>query len=56
MGVLTIVLIAHRFTTLQGCDIIYLLDQGNVVSAGGYDELFTVPNTTLDEKYTSHAG
>jgi ATP-binding cassette subfamily B protein len=45
---LTIVLIAHRLTTLQGCDIIYRLDHGNVVSADGYDELFTVPNTTLD--------
>lgn len=53
---LTIVLIAHRLTTLQGCDIIYRLDKGCVVSAGGYDELFTVPNTTLDEKDTSHAG
>ena len=53
---LTIVLIAHRLTTLQGCDIIYRLDQGSVVSAGGYDELFTVPNTTLDEKNTTHAG
>ena len=53
---LTIVLIAHRLTTLQGCDIIYRLDQGSVVSAGGCDELFTVPNTTLDEKDTSDAG
>ena len=53
---LTIVLIAHRLTTLQGCDIIYRLNQGSVVSAGGYDELFIVPNATLDEKDTSHAG
>ena len=40
---LTIVLIAHRLTTLQGCDIIYRLDKGIVVSVGGYDDLFTVP-------------
>ncbi len=53
---LTIVLIAHRLTTLRGCDIIYRLDQGSVVSAGGYDELFIVPNATLDEKDTTHAG
>ena len=52
---LTIVLIAHRLTTLQGCDIVYRLDQGIVVSAGGYNELFTVPNTTLVEKDISHA-
>ena len=53
---LTIVLIAHRLTTLQGCDIIYRLDHGRVVSAGGYDELFAVPKTTFDEKNSSHAG
>jgi len=41
---LTIVLIAHRFTTLQGCDIIYRLDQGRVVSVGGYYELDIEPN------------
>ena len=35
---LTIVLIAHRVTTLQGCDIIYRLDKGSIVSAGGYNE------------------
>jgi ABC-type multidrug transport system fused ATPase/permease subunit len=33
---LTLVLIAHRLTTLQGCDIIYRLDQGCLVTAGGY--------------------
>jgi ABC-type bacteriocin/lantibiotic exporter with double-glycine peptidase domain len=38
---LTVVLIAHRLTTLQGCDIIYRLNQGSVVSAGGYDELYS---------------
>jgi ATP-binding cassette subfamily B protein len=32
---LTILLIAHRLSTLQGCDIIYRLDQGSVVSASG---------------------
>lgn len=46
---LTIVLIAHRLTTLKFCEIIYRLDHGCVVSAGVYDELFTATNTTLDE-------
>jgi UDP-glucose 4-epimerase len=40
---LTVLMIAHRLTTLQCCDTIYRLDQGSIVSAGGYDELFTVP-------------
>ncbi len=52
---LTVVLIAHRLTTLQGCDIIYRLDQGSVVSAGGYDELFKVLNIGSNEKDTFHA-
>jgi ABC-type bacteriocin/lantibiotic exporter with double-glycine peptidase domain len=53
---LTIVLIAHRLTTLQGCDIIYRLDQGSVVSAGGCNELLKVTNATFHEKDTSHDG
>jgi len=40
---LTIVLIAHRLTTLQGCDVIYRLDRGSIVSAGGYDDLLSAP-------------
>lgn len=52
---LTIVLIAHRLTTLQGCDIIYRLDKGNIVAAGGYDEIITVSNTPLNYEITSHA-
>ena len=52
---LTIVLIAHRLTTLQGCDIIYRLDKGSIVSACGYDDIFTAPSTILDEKNTFHA-
>ena len=52
---LTIVLIAHRLTTLQGCDTIYRLDKGTAVSTDGYDDLFPVPSTALDEKDTSHA-
>ena len=47
---LTIVLIAHRLTTLKGCEIIYRLDKGCIVSAGGYNELITVANTTTYKK------
>jgi ATP-binding cassette, subfamily B, bacterial PglK len=37
---LTIVLIAHRVTTLRGCDVIYALDKGRVVRTGSYDSFF----------------
>lgn len=35
----TIVMIAHRFSTIQACDIIYLLENGKVVDEGSYDQL-----------------
>jgi HlyD family secretion protein len=38
-GSKTIVMIAHRFTTVQKCDIIYLMEQGKVVDQGTYQEL-----------------
>lgn len=37
----TIIMIAHRMTTVRDCDTIYLLDKGEVMSAGTYDELLT---------------
>ena len=38
-GTRTIILIAHRLTTLKKCDIIYLIDRGKLVDSGTYDEL-----------------
>ena len=35
----TIILIAHRLSTVKKCDRIYLLDKGTVAAAGSYDEL-----------------
>jgi ATP-binding cassette subfamily C protein len=35
----TIIMIAHRLTTVQNCDIIYLMDEGKIVNSGTYDEL-----------------
>lgn len=35
----TIILIAHRFATVQDCDRIYLLDHGRLVDEGSYAEL-----------------
>ena len=36
---LTILMIAHRLTTLQECDVIYRLDKGKIVDSGIYDEI-----------------
>ncbi len=36
---LTILLIAHRLTTIQHCDIIFVIEQGRVVAQGTYEQL-----------------
>jgi ABC-type multidrug transport system fused ATPase/permease subunit len=38
-GTRTIILIAHRLTTLKKCDTIYLMEKGNLIDSGTYDEL-----------------
>jgi len=36
---LTVLMIAHRVTTLRGCDIIFRLDHGEIVESGSYAEV-----------------
>jgi ATP-binding cassette subfamily C protein len=38
-GEKTLVIIAHRLTTIKKCDHIYLLESGKVIAAGTYSEL-----------------
>jgi ATP-binding cassette, subfamily B, bacterial PglK len=33
----TIVIIAHRLTTVRNCDMIYLVDEGSILAQGSYD-------------------
>jgi len=35
----TLIVIAHRLTTVQDCDVIYVLDGGGIVATGTYEEL-----------------
>ncbi len=35
----TIIMIAHRLTTVKECDAIYMLDKGRVIASGTYSEL-----------------
>jgi ATP-binding cassette, subfamily B, bacterial PglK len=38
-GEKTVVMIAHRLTTVRGCDVIFMMEQGRVVASGSFDEL-----------------
>ncbi|MBR2513429.1 MAG: ABC transporter ATP-binding protein [Halomonas sp.] len=38
-GQMTVVMIAHRLATVKECDIIYMLEGGQVIDAGTYDDL-----------------
>lgn len=41
LGKKTVIMIAHRVTTLDDCDRIYMMNDGRVVAEGGYEELLT---------------
>jgi ABC-type multidrug transport system fused ATPase/permease subunit len=36
----TIIIVAHRITTVKSCDAIYLMEEGNITDYGTYDELY----------------
>lgn len=37
----TIIMIAHRLTTVRGCDLIHVMKDGRIVESGTYDQLLT---------------
>lgn len=40
-GKYTIIIIAHRISTIKNCDTIYYLKKGNIIKSGTYNELIT---------------
>lgn len=37
---LTIIMIAHRLTTVEKCNKIYLIDKGKIIASGKYEEIY----------------
>jgi ABC-type bacteriocin/lantibiotic exporter with double-glycine peptidase domain len=37
---ITIIIVAHRLTTVKNCDIIFLLEKGELKNEGTFEELF----------------
>jgi ABC-type multidrug transport system fused ATPase/permease subunit len=35
----TIIIVAHRITTVKNCEVIYMMEKGVVVDSGNYEEL-----------------
>ena len=49
---ITLILIAHRLSTVKNCDVIYYLEKGKLVAKGNYEELKTkVPAFKMMSKY-----
>ena len=44
-GVKTVVMIAHRLSTVKGCDRIFLMERGQVAAVGSYDALIEENDT-----------
>ena len=43
-GDITMLVIAHRLSTIRDADIIYLIEKGNLVESGTWDELMKIDN------------
>jgi ABC-type multidrug transport system fused ATPase/permease subunit len=43
-GKKTIIMIAHRLSTVKNCDRLYLMQQGQIISSGSYNELLSQSN------------
>jgi len=48
-GKKTILIIAHRLTTIKTCDNIYVMDKGKIIEEGTWDYLINLPNSKFSQ-------
>ncbi|MBT4906593.1 MAG: ABC transporter ATP-binding protein, partial [Rhodospirillaceae bacterium] len=46
-GQRTIVIIAHRLSTMRRCDWLYVFENGTVIEQGGFNELYAQSNSAF---------
>ena len=51
----TTVIIAHRMSTIEGCDKIYVLESGKVLEEGNFEELKAKPGGFFANKDKNEA-
>ncbi len=51
---ITVIMIAHRLTTVKKCDIIYLLENGKLKAKGKFNELIDQDNTFVENVNNSN--
>ena len=49
----TLIIIAHRLTTVRKCDVVYVIDDGRIIARGTYDELME-SNAKFQEMARAH--
>ena len=49
-GTKTLIIIAHRLTTVEHCDCIYMMERGRVVKSGSYQEVVLGTENAVEPK------
>ena len=45
----TSIVIAHRLSTIRNCDILFVLNKGQIAEKGSYDELVARPDSFFNK-------
>ena len=52
-GKMTIIIVAHRLSTVRNSDVIFVMEKGSVIEEGNYNSLISLPNSRFKELVNS---